>query len=204
MATLRNKRKLAAVSRETEESPRNSQSQNTSVPGITEDYITQVSEEIEGRSPKNCLRISGGQITRFGCSVQIRRTSLEAASTDTLQNRFRNIPQQWHGKPGTSKGSFPEWSLSRSGILCLLVQQFEWLWPERDLAEMPLKLLSTTLGSLKVTKQALLIGFLLKASWIFLNNIIRCLSFSLSLSLSFGLAWKLMRFRFFFKKKIIF
>ena len=50
MATLRNKRKLAAVTRETqEEHPRNGQSRNTSVPRINEDYITQVSEEIECR-----------------------------------------------------------------------------------------------------------------------------------------------------------
>ena len=49
MATLRNKRKLAAVTRETqEEHPRNGQSRNTSVPRINEEYITQVSEEIEG------------------------------------------------------------------------------------------------------------------------------------------------------------
>ena len=49
MATLSNKRKLAAVARETQDHPRNSQSQNTSVLGITEQYITQVSEEIEDR-----------------------------------------------------------------------------------------------------------------------------------------------------------
>ena len=50
MATLRNKRKLAAVTKETqEENPRNGQSRNTSVPRINEEYITQVSEEIESR-----------------------------------------------------------------------------------------------------------------------------------------------------------
>ena len=50
MATLRNKRKLAAVTREIqEENPRNGQSRNTSVPRINEEYITQLSEEIEGR-----------------------------------------------------------------------------------------------------------------------------------------------------------
>ena len=50
MATLRNKRKLAAVTRETgEKRPRKGQSRNTSVPRINEEYITQVSEEIEGR-----------------------------------------------------------------------------------------------------------------------------------------------------------
>ena len=52
MATLRNKRKLAAVSRETQENSRNSQVQNTFVPGMTEEYITQVSEKIEGRVTK--------------------------------------------------------------------------------------------------------------------------------------------------------
>ena len=61
MATLRNKRRVAAVSRETQEHPRHSQSQNTSFPGITEEYITQVSEEIEGNVTKNCLRNSAGQ-----------------------------------------------------------------------------------------------------------------------------------------------
>ena len=50
MATLRNKRKLAAVTREIqEEHLRNGQSRNTSVPRFNKEYITQVSEEIEGR-----------------------------------------------------------------------------------------------------------------------------------------------------------
>ena len=53
MATLRKKRKLAAVTSETqEEHPRKGQSRNTSVPRINEEYITQVSEEIEGRVTK--------------------------------------------------------------------------------------------------------------------------------------------------------
>ena len=52
MATLRTKRKLAAIARETQEDSRNNQSQNSAAPGITEDYIAQVSEEIEGRVTK--------------------------------------------------------------------------------------------------------------------------------------------------------
>ena len=52
MATLRNKWKLAAMARETQEYPRNNQLQNSSAPGITEEYIAQVSEEIEGRITK--------------------------------------------------------------------------------------------------------------------------------------------------------
>ena len=49
MVSLRNKRKLAAMARETQEYPRNNHSQNSAAPGITEDYTAQVSEEIEGR-----------------------------------------------------------------------------------------------------------------------------------------------------------
>ena len=53
MAALRNKRKLIAVTRKTqEEHPTNGQSRNTSVPRINEEYITQVSEEVEGRVTK--------------------------------------------------------------------------------------------------------------------------------------------------------
>ena len=50
---MRNKGKLAAVTRETqEEHPRIGQSRNTSVARINEEYITQVSEEIESRVTK--------------------------------------------------------------------------------------------------------------------------------------------------------
>ena len=53
MAILRSKRKLAAVTRKGQkEHPRDGQSRNTSVPRINEDYITQVSEELEGRVNK--------------------------------------------------------------------------------------------------------------------------------------------------------
>ena len=50
---MRDKRKLAAVARETQEEHfRNGQSRNTSVPRINEEHITQVYEEIEGRVTK--------------------------------------------------------------------------------------------------------------------------------------------------------
>ena len=52
MATLRNKRKLAAVSIETPESSRNSRGQNTLDPELTQDYISQVSAEIGGKVTK--------------------------------------------------------------------------------------------------------------------------------------------------------
>ena len=51
--TTRNKRKLAALNRENcEEHPRSNLAQNSSAPRSQEDYITQVSEEIEGRVTK--------------------------------------------------------------------------------------------------------------------------------------------------------
>ena len=61
MATLRNKRKLAAVSRETPEITRNSQSQNTLDPEMAQKYISQVSEKIEGRVTKTLLKNSAGR-----------------------------------------------------------------------------------------------------------------------------------------------
>ena len=51
--TTRNKRKLAALNKENcEEHPRSNLAQNSSAPRLQEDYITQVSEEIEGRVTK--------------------------------------------------------------------------------------------------------------------------------------------------------
>ena len=53
MATLRNRRKVAALNKENcEELPTCSLAQNSNVPRSQEDYITQVSEEIEGRVTK--------------------------------------------------------------------------------------------------------------------------------------------------------
>ena len=106
MATLRNKRKLAAVTRETqEEHPRNGQSRNTSVPRINEEYITQVSEEIEGRVSKKLSqefsntesRILGAlsKLDEFLLNQQIRTHS------KTVPGTFRNTNM---GNQGTNEG----------------------------------------------------------------------------------------------------
>ena len=52
MARLRNKRKLAPVSKETPEGSRGSKGQNVLDPELTQEYISQVSEDIEGRVTK--------------------------------------------------------------------------------------------------------------------------------------------------------
>ena len=70
MATLRNKQKLAAITRETQkEHPRNGQSRNTSVPRINEEYITQVSEEIEGRVTKKLSQEFSRTESRILCAL---------------------------------------------------------------------------------------------------------------------------------------
>ena len=56
MATLRNKRTLTAVSRETPENTRNNQSQNTLDLEMAQEHISQVSEEIEARVTKELSR----------------------------------------------------------------------------------------------------------------------------------------------------
>ena len=56
MATLRNKRKLTAVSRETLEGSRSSRGQNVLDTELTQDYISQVSEEIDGRVTKKLCK----------------------------------------------------------------------------------------------------------------------------------------------------
>ena len=53
MATLRNQRKLAALNKENcEEYLGSILAQNSNVPRSQEDYITQVSEEVQGRLTK--------------------------------------------------------------------------------------------------------------------------------------------------------
>ena len=102
MVTLRNKRKLAAVTRETqEENPRSGQSRNMSVPRINEEYIKQVSEEIEGRVTKNLSqefsrtesRILGAlsKLDEFLLNQQIRTHS------ETVPGTFRNTNMENQG-----------------------------------------------------------------------------------------------------------
>ena len=65
MAILRNKRNFVAMARETQEYPRNNQSHNSAAPGITEDYIPQVSKEIEERVTGEISQEFSRTICRF-------------------------------------------------------------------------------------------------------------------------------------------
>ena len=104
MATLRNNRKLTAVTTETQaEHPTNGQSRNMSVPRINEEYITQVSEEIEGRVSEKLsqdfsrteFRILGAlsKLDEFLLNQQIRThsgTVLETFRNTNVENQEPN------------------------------------------------------------------------------------------------------------------
>ena len=96
MATLKIKRKLAAVSRETPESTRNSRKQNTFDAESTQDYISQVFEEIEGRVTRKLSkefsrtesRILGAllKLDEFLLNPQVRTCSVAVPGTSRNNN----------------------------------------------------------------------------------------------------------------------
>ena len=96
MATTRNKKKLAAVSRETPEGTRKSRAQNTLDPELTQYYISQVSEEIEGRVTKTLSkefsrtesRILGAlsKLDEFLLNPQVRTCSVAVPGTSRNNN----------------------------------------------------------------------------------------------------------------------
>ena len=102
MATFRNKRKLAALNEENcEDHPRSNVAQNSNVPRSQEDYITQISEEIEGRLIKKMSqefsrtesRISGAlsKLDEFLLNPQITTHS------GTVPGIFRNTNEENQG-----------------------------------------------------------------------------------------------------------
>ena len=111
MATLRNKRKLAAISRETPEGNRSSRGQNVLDRELTQDYISQVSEEIEGRVTKKISKEFCNTESRIlgalpkldelllnpqvrTCSVAVQGTSrnVNSENRETLGDHSSNDP----------------------------------------------------------------------------------------------------------------
>ena len=120
MATLRHKRKLAAVTRETqEEHPRNGQSRNTSVPRFNDEYITQFFEEIEGRVTKklsqelsrteSCIWSTLFKLDEFLLNQRIRTHS------GTVPETFRNtnVDNQGTNEDDSQSDLHPEAGLFR-------------------------------------------------------------------------------------------
>ena len=117
MATLRNKRKLAAVTREIQdENPRNGQSRNTSVPRINEDYLTQLSEEIEGRvSKKLSQEFSRTESRILGALSKLDEFLLNqqiTAHSGTFRNT--NVDNQGTNEDDSQSDPHPEGGLFRS------------------------------------------------------------------------------------------
>ena len=114
MATLGNKRKLAAVSRETPESTRDRRTPNMLDPELTQDYISQVSEEIEGRVTKKLSkefsrtesRILGAlsKLDEFLLNPQVRTCSVVAPGT----SRSNNLENQGTNEDRPSDDPGPE------------------------------------------------------------------------------------------------
>ena len=124
MVTLRNKRKLAAFSRETPEGSRSSRGQNVFNPKLTQEYISQVSEKIEGRITKKLSkeisktesRILGAlsKLDEFLLNPQVRTYSVAVQGTSRNVNSEN---RELHGDrssddPYPEVGHFPHHSWS--------------------------------------------------------------------------------------------
>ena len=111
MATLRNRKKPAAISRETPKSTGNSRRQNTPDPELTQDYISKVSEESEERltkklsknlsRTKSCILGALSKLDDFllnpqvrTCSAAVPRTSRNnnSENTETFGDRSSDDP----------------------------------------------------------------------------------------------------------------
>ena len=115
---MRNKRKLAAVSRETPESTRSGRAPNVLDPELTQEYISQVSEEIEGRVTKKLSkefsktesRILGAlsKLDEFLLNPQVRTCSVVAPGT----SRSNNLENQGTNEDRPSDDPGPEVEIS--------------------------------------------------------------------------------------------
>ena len=114
MALLRDKRKLAAVSRGTPESTRNSRVQIALDPESTQDYISQVSEEIEGRVTKKLLK-------EFSKTESRILGALSKLDEFLLSPQVREHPGTAIQETGKPLGIVPQTIPARSEIDTLLV-----------------------------------------------------------------------------------
>ena len=121
MATLRNKRKLAAVSRETPDSSRGSRGRNLLDPELTQDYISQVSEEIEVRVTKKLSKEFNKTESRILCALskldefllnpQVRTCSVFQGASKNTDSESREIHRDRSSTdPYPEGGYFPHHS----------------------------------------------------------------------------------------------
>ena len=129
MATLRNKRKLAAVSREKPEGSRSSRGQTVLDPQLTQDYISQGSEEIEGRVTKKLSkkfsktesRILGAlsKLDEFLLNPQVRTCSV------AVQERPETLIQETGKLMGIAPQTIPipKWGIFPTTLVNSIAQR---------------------------------------------------------------------------------
>ena len=122
MATLGNKRKLAAVSRETPEDSSSGRGQYVLDPELTQDYTSQVSEEIQGRVTKKLCkefsktesRILGAlsKLDEFLLNPQVRTCSVAIPGTarNTNSENRETTEDRSSDDPHPEVGYFPHYS----------------------------------------------------------------------------------------------
>ena len=115
MTTLGNKKNLAAVAKEAQEShPRKGQSRNTSVLRMNENYLTQVSEKIEGRVTKKLSQeFSGTESRIFGALSKLDQFLLNPevrtqSGTAPGTSRNTNVKNQEPNEDRSQNDSRPE------------------------------------------------------------------------------------------------
>ena len=92
------------MARKTQEYPRNNQLQSSASPGITEDYIAQVSGEFEGKVTKKLSQeFSGTMSGILGALSKLDEFLLNPTNSDILENHSRT--PTW--KPKNQAGIVP-------------------------------------------------------------------------------------------------
>ena len=106
MATLRNKRKLAALNKKNcEEHPRSNLAQNSNIPRSQEDYITQVFDEIERRVTKKLSQ----EFSRTENRILGALSRLDDfLMNPVIQGPSGDVPERIWNKPGNEWGRLPE------------------------------------------------------------------------------------------------
>ena len=99
MGTMRNK--LATTNKDKyEDHPRNNQARKRNSPRTVEDYITLVSEEIEGRVTKKLSQKLISTEAHFGRLVPSRGISSETTRRGSIRTRSGDIPELKQKKLG--------------------------------------------------------------------------------------------------------
>ena len=106
MATLRNQGKLAALNKENCEEPsRSNLAQNSNAPRSQEDFMTQASDENEGRVTNKLSQEIKRTFTR---AIPSGRLSSEPATSGPLRNRSGEVPKRIRHGPIKESGRLPE------------------------------------------------------------------------------------------------